>query len=322
MRRLAVTALVLALLGGTTAAFALTQALKLERSPILAPRFDRTFAPTCECATAEATLELGLRKADSVDAAIVDRKGEVVRVLGENIERPGGTVLFTWDGRDDAGDVVSDGPYRLRIHLDRERRTIVIPNPVQVDTRAPSVRLLAVRPASFSPDGDGRGDRVLITYSASERGRALVLVNGVARRLARPHGAGRQQAVWPREIAGKPLRPGRYFVGLRLRDLAGNLSDVTRSVAVRVRYVELRRHRLRLSVGAALRFRVDADASVVRWTLRGPGGRVVATGTAASGAVSAPLSPALRPGRYRLRVAVAGWSDRAIVILRGAGHER
>ncbi len=49
--RLLSTLLVVALLGGTAAAFAVTQGLKIEPSPILAPRIDKVFSPVCDCAT-------------------------------------------------------------------------------------------------------------------------------------------------------------------------------------------------------------------------------------------------------------------------------
>jgi len=41
--------LLLALLAGTTTAFALTEALKLEKSPVSRPRFKSVFSPTCAC---------------------------------------------------------------------------------------------------------------------------------------------------------------------------------------------------------------------------------------------------------------------------------
>ena len=63
MRSVAVTLLVIGLLGGATAAFGLTEALKLERSPIAAPDFTKRFSPICRCPEQRAQLIFRLRKA-------------------------------------------------------------------------------------------------------------------------------------------------------------------------------------------------------------------------------------------------------------------
>src|SRR5687767_8400856 len=103
VRSLAVIVLVLVLLGGTAAAFAVTEVLKLERSPITAPRFTKHFSPVCGCEKEEARLSLRLRKADTVDATIVDPGGNTVRTLLEDQRLRRGPVTLEWDGRDDAG---------------------------------------------------------------------------------------------------------------------------------------------------------------------------------------------------------------------------
>ena len=113
-RRVALIALTLLLLAGTTLAFGVTQTLKLERSPITGPRFDQIFSPTCRCETDIAQLSFRLRRPDRVDAVLVDGSGDPVRTLASDLPRPRGRVTFLWNGRDEAGEVVSDGRYRLR----------------------------------------------------------------------------------------------------------------------------------------------------------------------------------------------------------------
>lgn len=323
LRRVAVTALVLALLGGTTAAFALTQALKLERSPVAAPRFDAAFAPTCGCAKhGSARLALRLRKADRIDAAIVDGDGDVVRGLAKDVERPRGLVTFVWNGRTDAGELAPDGRYRLRIHLDRQRRTIVIPNQVRLDTRAPSVEIVTVRPRTFSPDGDGRRDRLAVLYRASEIARPILLVDGRIAVRGRGRAAGRQTVAWTGRLIRRTLGPGRYDVSVQVRDAAGNLSFATAPVAVRIRYVELARERLRARRGQVFRFRVRTDAAAFRWSLNGRRGRTVAAGSSSRRLVPVRLPPAVRSGRYLLRVSARGHRDRAVVTVARIGRER
>jgi hypothetical protein len=122
------TVLVIALLGGTAAAFAVTQGLKNEPSPITAPRIAKVFSPTCDCETRVASIRLRLRKPDRVRVQIVDGSGDVVRTLvpGRRLRR--GTVNYTWNGRGDDGQFVAQGVYKPRVHLADQHRTIDLPN--------------------------------------------------------------------------------------------------------------------------------------------------------------------------------------------------
>ena len=175
MARLLPIALVLALLAGTAAAFAVTERLKLVRSPIGAPEIDKTFSPVCDCRQAKALVSFRLRRADNVDLAIVDGSGDVVRTLFTGRPFPRGTVAATWDGRDDADRILPEGSYKPRVHLERERRTIELPNPIRIDVTPPRIRITELRPPdSFSPDGDGRNDKLQVFYAIDEPAKALL----------------------------------------------------------------------------------------------------------------------------------------------------
>lgn len=313
MRSLAVTVLVLALLGGTAAAFAVTEALKLERSPVTAPRFTKHFSPVCKCEKEVARLALRLRKADTVDAAIVDSDGEVVRTLVEDERSSRGPVAFEWDGRDDAGERVADGRYRLRLRLDRQHRTIVFPNPIFVDTESPRLRLLAVQPQVFSPDGDGRSDRVRLTYVASEPAKGTLFADAEPARIGKLRAEGRASMVWDGAVLGRPAEPGLYALSIRVEDRAGNVSDPTEPVAVVLRYVEVAPSRLTARRGGVVRFRVSSDAAAVTWTIaHRRTGRLVLGGEADPAAtVTVRLPQRVRPGRYVLRVTANGHRDTA-----------
>ena len=80
MARIASTVLVVALLAATAAAFALTQGLKLQKSPIFGTRVQPVFSPVCDCPKETARIAFKLRKADRLDIAIVDG-GKVVRTI-------------------------------------------------------------------------------------------------------------------------------------------------------------------------------------------------------------------------------------------------
>jgi hypothetical protein len=317
VRTVGVTALVLALLVATTAAFAFTEVLKLELSPVTAPRFDKLFSPTCACETSTARLALRLREPATVDAVIVDDDGDAVRTLATDARRRRGPVAFRWDGRDDAGDVVPDGRYRLRIHLDEQRRTIVIPNPIRVDTEAPELELATRPQRAFSPDGDRRNDRIRFLYRATERSQPLLFVDGTLTFAATFRPPGRARVVWGGAFRGDLARPGLRRLWLRVRDRAGNVSEAAGPIVVRIRYLELAERVLRARRGAVLRFRVVADAATFRWELRGPRGRVLLGGAEVGRRVVAVrLPPRIRAGRsYSLRVFAQRHTARARVIV-------
>ena len=86
--RLAPAVLVAALLVATSAAFVVTEKLKLTRNPIVGPRVDKIFSPTCDCATDSATIAFRLRSPDRVSLQIIDADGDVVRELAR--DRPQG----------------------------------------------------------------------------------------------------------------------------------------------------------------------------------------------------------------------------------------
>ncbi|MGH3112774.1 MAG: FlgD immunoglobulin-like domain containing protein, partial [Gaiellaceae bacterium] len=312
------TLLVLALLVATTAAFAVTEALKLEPSALSRPRFDRIFSPSCACPQGTARLALRLREADTVDAVVVDAQGDLVRTLASDRRETAGRVVFRWDGEDDAGALVPDGPYRLRVHLADERRTIVIPNVVRIDTDPPRVELVELSPRILSPDGDDRGDRARIQLRLSERARPLVLVDGAPAARARARSAGTAAFAWPGTIQGRPLTAGSYVVTLQARDQAGNLSAPTDGAIVRIRYIELAGGTVRARRGRVLRFRVHTDAATFRWALlrRGDARRALLSGSASTESITLGLPRRIRAGRYVLRVTATGHADEAKVVVR------
>jgi len=64
--------IVLVLLGATAAAFAVTERLKLERSPVTGTRVDRLFSPVCECARDVAVISFVLRKSGQITVDVLD----------------------------------------------------------------------------------------------------------------------------------------------------------------------------------------------------------------------------------------------------------
>lgn len=313
MRRVAIIGLVLGLLVGTAAAFAVTEALKLERSPVTRPRFDGVISPVCRCETEAATLSFRLRRADRLDLTIVD--GDMtVRTLSEDLVRTRGPVSIEWDGKDDSGAIVPDGRYRLRVDLAYEGRAIVIPREITVDTRAPEFEIVYAGPTTISPDDDGRRDEVRILYRASEDVGPRILVNGrVAVEL--PVRREREQTVvWDGRLAGRRAEEGSYRVSIQVRDRAENLSDAVDALTAEVRYVDVVPDVIVARRGGRLGFRILTDAARVSWRLRRPHGRVLlADAHVEAGPVAVQLPGRIRPGRYVLQVVANGHRERAVV---------
>jgi flagellar hook capping protein FlgD len=301
---------VVALLGGSAAAFAFTEHVKLEKSPVFRTFVGKRLGPNCRCQHRHIQIRFMLRKPDRLSVVVVDSGGKVVRTLLMSTPRPAGRQQFGWDGRDDSGQVVPAGTYKPRLHLAKEHRTILMPNPIKVDTTAPTISLVSLTPRVFSPGRVFRRNHVVIHWRASEPVEALLYVNG------------RRRVVWGRFIekgrlpwlGTDPLTghlpAGRYHLALRGVDRTGNVSRRTSLGVVRIRYVEVRPHVLHRPAGATLRFRVIADARRVHWRL----GR--RRGVSRPGVLSLQAPKA---GRYRLVVTVDGHTASALAIVSPRG---
>ncbi len=311
MARLASTVLVVALLAATLAAFALTQGLKQQKSPVFGTSVDEILSPVCECETESATIAFRLREPDRLDVTIVDGD-DVVRTLvtATAFER---NVELEWDGRNDAGEVLPEGGYNPRVRLREDRRTITFPNEMRVDVTPPVVESVRIAPRVISPDGDSRADRAVVRYELSDDAKGLLFVNGrrhTVTRFARPAGT----IVWNGKRDGRALPPGRYRLSVSARDPAGNLAEPAAPAVIRIRYVALGRTRIRVVTGERFGVRVSADAERVHWRL---GER---SGFAGPGTVR--LRAPQQKGQFTLVVSAGEHSARAAVFVREPPSER
>jgi hypothetical protein len=239
-----------------------------------------------------------------VTVDLLDRDRRSIRTLVLDRAEQRGRVTYVWDGRDDLDRIVREGIYRPRVRLRRHGRTIVLPNPIRIDTTAPRITLVRVAPRVFSPGGDGRRDRIAATYRLDERARAMMLVDGERRVLSRFNRL-QGRLLWYGRADGRLVPPATYEIRLRAIDRAGNRSARTRAVPVRVRYVELARERIEVGAGKRFSVRVLTDARSYRWLFagdRGVGRRQVLV-------LRAPDTP----GTYSLYVVVGNHADRAEV---------
>jgi hypothetical protein len=300
--RILPTLLVLALLGCTAAAFAVTEGLKLEKSAITDTHVSKVVAPD-SVSDSSASIAFRLGKPDRLTVEIVNGSGQVVRTLARSVSRQRGAQQFLWNGRDNAGRVVPDGTYRPRVHLASKHRTILLPNPIRMDATPPLIRLDSVTPRVFWPDG-GKHALVRIQYRTSERARAILYVDGDRKTTVHDYlRAGKLD--WGGKAARK-LRAGPHQIQLRGFDFATNVGRPSRALTVIVRYIELRPQAVRVKTGRRFGFRVLTDG-------RSYAVHLGSLHTSRSGSLLILRAP--KPGRYVLRVAEHGHVARALVVV-------
>lgn len=299
MARFLPVVLVVGLLGGSAAAFAVTERLKLERSPIFATQVGKVVSSSGR----RVKIDFRLRKADNLSVAIVDSRDQVVRALVSSHHVVAGPQKLNWNGRDDSGSPVPDGVYKPRVHLASAHRTILLPNPIVVDTKVPQISLSGRNLTVVSPDGDARHDYLKVSFKTSEPARAELYSNG--RLVVKQRSFSTRSLQWGRGN-GMPARPGLYRLQLRAIDEAGNQGALSPVFTLRIRYIELGRHVIRAKAGGRIRVRVSTDAHFYYWRIGPRHGRVHAR------VLSLSAGPA---GRYQLVVTERGHSARALVVV-------
>jgi hypothetical protein len=298
------TLFVIVLLGATAAAFVVTQDFKQQKSPITRTRVGQVvpgeplrvglpvFSPVCNCAKGRVAIRFFLRKPDRLTVDIV-RGDRRVDTLVQDKPYRRGWVRLTWDGIQESGIAVADGTYQPRVHM--QHKTITLPNRIRVDTRAPKLIGVEVRPASrlLSPDGDGRGDVMTFRYRLDEPGHGILFVDRKQQLYSR----------FPRvqdtirfygKVGGKPLAKGAHVLTFAAEDQAGNRSTPERIGTLTIRYVTLGRRLVSIGPGERFYIRVSSDAKAVGYRFAGRSGR------ARPGTIV--LRAPKKPGTYRLYV--------------------
>jgi hypothetical protein len=212
--RLAVTVLVLALLAATATAFALTEVLKLERTPIVRPRFNVAFSPGCGCPHDSARLPIRLKKPETIDATIFDSDGDSVRTLLHAQREPRGRLVLKWDGKDASAAIVPDGTYKVRLSFEGSDRSILVPNPIRVDTAPPEAELVSVEPHVVKSK-----EAMKIVVDSNERARLLLYADGALVARGKLGDEGPITLLW--RGAGQ-LPPGTHVLRVDAQDRAGN----------------------------------------------------------------------------------------------------
>jgi hypothetical protein len=310
LQRLLTSATLVALLVATAAAFAITERLKLTKSALMpGTKVSKAFSPSCGCYRGRAKIRIVLRRADTLTVAVIDTHRHEVATLASSLPYRRGEAKFQWDGRTDSRALAKDGAYRVRIHLARQHQTIVLPNTMLLDTKAPDVESVTVNRQVFSPDADKQADFVRIGYKLNKPAHLLLYLGG-RRILETYRHPAEGAATWKGIAHGRLLRPGQYTLEVGALDLAGNRTpaDKRARVSVRIRYIALASRHFAVRAGKPFEIGVSTDAVRYHWELGKRKGR--------NGGGVLRLRAPDRAGTYLLTVSERGHVDRAHVRVR------
>jgi hypothetical protein len=264
LQRVLTSVTLLGLLVLTAAAFAITEHLKLEKSPVSIGKISRVFSPVCHCLTSKAIVHMKLRQTGRVTVVVADARGHKVATIASNVLARGHSPQhFPWNGQTDAGGRAPDGAYYPWIEL--PQHTYQLANRIVLDTKPPHVRsAAALKPVLLA----GAGRAVAIRYALNEKAHPLVYLNGrriiVGRRIRQE-----DKIKWNGRLDQRSLPAGRYVLSIGARDLAGNETPAAerKNVTVNLRYVELTPHLITVGAGGRIRVRVKTAARRYRWRL-------------------------------------------------------
>ena len=142
----------------TIGAFFLTQQLKGDFPLVI--RFATNpahFSPNGDGYRDSTQIGFDLSEPASVSFMVIDAEGTEVRRIVSGRRLAGDAKhRFAWDGRDDDGEVVPDGTYRMRVVRRDESRVIDSVKEITVDRVPPRVTLVSAQPSVIAPDCPAR----------------------------------------------------------------------------------------------------------------------------------------------------------------------
>jgi FlgD Ig-like domain len=307
LQRVLTSVTLLGLLVATAAAFAITEHLKLIKSPLYGTVVPKALSPVCQCSNRVARIKFRLRHSAHVTVTIVNGSDDTVDTVASNVLFGAqGRHHVDWQGETEAGTRAPDGTYYPWITLDG-RRTFQLPNRILLDTKAPKVlgRPKALKPVLFA----GKGRTVGISYAFSERAHVLVYLDShviVRGRRTRRH----DKIKWAGTLNGRRLPAGRYVLSIGAEDVVGNTTPPAgrKSVTVVVKYVELAPGRITARSGRRFHVQVETAARRYSWRLGNRRG-------SRRGKVLQLRAPT-KAGTYRLVVTENGHAATAVVRVR------
>ncbi len=197
----------------------------------------------------------------NITVEVVDAIGGILATVVDRVWTRGGQHTAEVDGAS-----LADGRYTIAITARTAAGALVQRLVPLTVTR--TLGLVTVTPASFSPNGDGRKDRIALTFSLAAAADVRIRVVRDDRWVASPLAAGflpgAQRFFWDGRRNTGTLRDGSYRAIVDVDDGVGAISYgvpfVSDTVAPRVRFLPGLRLRLAVSEPAVLTLRVDGQA--------------------------------------------------------------
>jgi N-acetylmuramoyl-L-alanine amidase len=240
----------------------------------------------------------------NVTVEITDEIGGVVATLVDRVWTRTGVHTVTVDGA-----ALGDGHYNLVVTA-RTASGVAVQKltPLSVNR---TLGLVAVTPVAFSPNSDGRKDRLTMAFSLAAPADVRIRIEREGRWVASPLAggflAGTQRVVWDGVRASGLLRDGGYRAVVEATGGVGAISFgvpfTSDTVAPRVRVLPGKGLRVELSEPAVLTFLIDGQAlkremrkpGIARIPWAGPATRVRVVAWDAAGNASGPVVRIRRP---------------------------
>jgi flagellar hook assembly protein FlgD len=232
------------LVAATFAAFFVAQRLKNAPSVVQSLRISTgstvkgdppVFSPNGDGRRERAHITFRLKKADDVTVHMINADGDQVRKLMDRHLGAYQQIIpsLSWDGRDDDGQLVPDGRYRISITLAHLGRTVISQRTILKDTTPPRPRVLSIGPETqYGPEllPEPSGKPAYATFLPAQRQPNVMVFKTSPGTPRRVRSADLKQGAtrWDWDgtnDAGKKLSPGTYVVVLQWRDPAGNIGS-------------------------------------------------------------------------------------------------
>jgi hypothetical protein len=191
-----------------------------------------------------------LRRSDTGTILVVNSSGDPVRTLQKNVHiTHDHQVSGSWDGSDHSGKIAPDGLYRIQVVLQHAGRSVQLPLAINLDTTAPTPKLLSIGPEKSGPvprpelfpNSDGKpllarfrllGCAPAVKVPNASTRKTSCLKPGIAvfrTDLARPRmildtpiAPGQTSWSWDGTVHGKRVAQGTYVVAVHVLDPAYN----------------------------------------------------------------------------------------------------
>jgi len=175
----------------------------------------------------QAAISFDVDRQAYVGVKVVDVSNQLVRQLVSSVLPIDGNnhIQLIWNGKDDAGNVVKNGQYKVivdGVSAEKEQSTNVTVDKLSFVTN------LAVTPNPFSPNNDGQNDATTLSYTISEKAYVDVEIYRDSTLIKKVvdndlEDSGTHTYIWDGKDASGDLVPqGKYTFKIVTRAEAGN----------------------------------------------------------------------------------------------------